>query len=134
MPLYTVPKFLEVEMKIAGPFTFKQFLIILLAIGGLILAFNYLPRSFFFLFLFVFVAAIFVFNLIKVEGVKLYEVLFEGIIFLFSPKVIFWEKEKTRQRPIFQETTFELAKPKKDIRFRKGGKLEKMKLYIQTQG
>ena len=133
MPLYTVPKFLEVEMKIAGPFTFKQFLFILGGILGLIAAFLYLPRSLFFIILIVFIVVLIAFNAVKIEGTRLYEVFLEGLMFLFSPKVIVWGKERSSTAFISNEITFELAKPKEKVLFKKGGRLEKMKLYIQTQ-
>jgi len=92
MPLVNLPQFTEIETKIVGPLTFRQFLFIL--VSAVFSAFVYLrfPR-----FISIPLAtAIFgigiSFAFVKIQGIPLYNIFLGWLKSLFKPKVIFWGK------------------------------------------
>ena len=92
---YSIPQFIEVEDKVIGPLTIRQFLIILA--GGLLTAAGYSLFDFgLFLFsgiIFVGVAALFAF--VKVNGQKLEKFFVFFVQYQFSSRVRHWAKDLT---------------------------------------
>lgn len=91
---YQVPQFIEVEDKIVGPLTFKQFLYMGGAAGIVAVSFVYL--SFFFALLVslpvVGLAAALAFY--KVNGKPFIEVLEAGFNYLIGAKLFLWKKQE----------------------------------------
>jgi hypothetical protein len=119
MPLVNLPQFTEVETKIVGPLTFKQFLIVLFCVLIASLLYIRLPRP---LSLFLAVAIVgsgFVFSFLKVEGVPFYTVFLGWLRSLISPRVIYWGKGKVKYSPL------------KEIEIKK---FEKEKIGIKREG
>jgi hypothetical protein len=94
MPRFTVPKFIEREAKIVGPFTFKQFVFVGIA-GGISVVLYFTPIPFYF-FLFATVllfSGALVLALVKIEGRPI-PVLFKNFLsFLFAEKIYLWKRK-----------------------------------------
>lgn len=91
---FNVPQFLEIEDKIIGPLTLKQFGYMLA--GGAILFILYQFLRFW---LFVIIGApvallFFALAFIKVNGRPFVSLLGAFVNFLFKPKLFVWKKEK----------------------------------------
>ena len=93
MPQFTVPKFIEREAKIVGPFTFKQFIFV--GAAGVISVVLYFTIPFYFFLL----AAALLFSgalalaLVKIEGRPI-PVLFKNFLsFLFAEKIYLWKRK-----------------------------------------
>jgi hypothetical protein len=94
MPLVTLPQFTEMESKIVGPLTFKQFLSLGITIGICVLVYNLFPHFISLpLSLILFILGVFL-SFIKVEGIPLYNFLLLRLKSIFSPRVLFWGKKK----------------------------------------
>ncbi len=91
---FTVPKFIDQDPKIVGPFTFKEFAYLAVSVGlGLILYFA-LP-----LFLFLIAAAILMSGslsliFLKPNGRPLPVLLKNLFVFLSTPKIYLWKKKQ----------------------------------------
>lgn len=93
---FQVPQFIEREIRIAGPLTFKQFLFVIF--GGALVFFLYfvLAQKSFLLFLLltiIIVAAIVSLAFLNVQGVSLPTVIINFFTFTFSSKIYFWQKK-----------------------------------------
>lgn len=132
MPLYTVPKFTEMETKIAGPLTFKQ-LVFLLATGGIcFLIYATLPRPFS-LFLILIVAILgLALAFLKVGEIPFYKVALDSLIFFIRPKTLFWGgKQKTSP---FTLREMEIKKEEKQpIKLKRVGKLKEITVKVLTK-
>lgn len=90
---YQVPQFIEVEDKIFGPFTFKQFVYVAGGAGVCAIAFFYLP------FLFAIIAALPVAALAgalafyKVNNKPFEDILEAGLTYLTGGRLYLWKKE-----------------------------------------
>jgi len=93
MRKFIVPQFIDVESKIFGPITTRQFLIIL---SGLLVGFLAYKLSDFTLFLleaFVIFVLIIAFAFAKVNGAPFHIFLLNYIVTLKSPKIRIWKRE-----------------------------------------
>lgn len=93
MPQFTVPKFIEREAKIVGPFTFKQFIFV--GAAGIICVVLYftIPFYFFLLATVLLFSGALVLALVKIEGRPI-PVLFKNFLsFLFAEKIYLWKRK-----------------------------------------
>lgn len=93
MPRFTVPKFIEREAKIVGPFTLKQFIFV--GAAGIISAVLYftIPFYFFLLATVLLFSGALVLALVKIEGMPI-PVLFKNFLsFLFAEKIYLWKRK-----------------------------------------
>jgi hypothetical protein len=95
--MFSVPQFIDVEDKIAGPFTWKQ-LLWMIGMGAMLLTFfNIFDTALFFIAaiptVFLFVALAFY----RPNGFPLTTFIFYAFLFLFRPKVSVWERPLGRQ-------------------------------------
>jgi len=91
---FTVPQFIEQEMKIVGPFTFKQFIYI--GAAGAIIFFLYLsglPWTFFWTISIILALASLALVFVKVDGRSLPVTISNFFIFFQSSKIYLWQKE-----------------------------------------
>ena len=93
MPQFTVPKFIEREAKIVGPFTFKQFIFV--GAAGVISVVLYFTIPFYFFL----IATVLLFSgalalaLVKIEGRPI-PVLFKNFLsFFFAEKIYLWKRK-----------------------------------------
>ncbi len=100
---FIVPKFIEREPKVVGPFTFKQFIIIGIACGFSVFLYFVLPFSLFFIVAIVLFGGAFVLVFLKINGISLPVVIKNFLIFLGQPKIYLWNKKivmpKIYQKP-----------------------------------
>lgn len=92
---YSIPQFIEVEDKVIGPLTIRQFLIILF--GGLLTAAGYSLFDFG-LFLFsgiIFIGVSVLFAFVKINGQKLEKFVVAFFQYQFSSRVRHWAKDLT---------------------------------------
>jgi len=110
---FQVPQFIERETRIAGPLTFKQFVMFGFAGALTLLAYFFLVKTSFFLFL---LAAVFIVGgtgalaFLKVGGRNLPTVLDNIFSFFASPKVYLWRKKELPPRIVWKTS---LPKPPK---------------------
>jgi len=95
---FTVPKFIEKEAKIVGPFTFKQFIFV--GIAGGICLFLYFTVSFgvFIVFSIFIIGIAFSLAFIKIEKTPLPIVIKNFFLFLTEPKIYLWKKKPIAPR------------------------------------
>lgn len=99
MPKYQLPQFIDIEDKILGPLTLRQFLYFLGA-GAILFIFWTLLKFEYFL-----VAAIIVLGLatmfafIKINGRPFHYFISNFIKFIFKPQRYIWKREKTPSMP-----------------------------------
>ena len=93
MPRFTVPKFIEMEAKIVGPFTFKQFIFVGAAgVISVVLYFT-VPFYFFLIATVLLFAGALALALVKIEGRPI-PVLFKNFLsFLFAEKIYLWKRK-----------------------------------------
>jgi hypothetical protein len=131
MPLVTLPQFTEMETKIAGPLTFKQFLSLGITIGICVLVYNLFPRFISFpLSLILFILGVFL-SFIKVEGMPLYTFLFLRLKSIFSPRVLLWGKKKTT--PFFLGETEIKKFEKEKIKTKRESSLKNLVTKVVTK-
>lgn len=90
---FQVPQFIEIEDKIVGPLTFKQFLF-LVGGGGAAFIFYQLPlwaaAKFFFVILSVGIGAAFAF--LKINNKSLLAIIEDAVMFYIGKKLYLWKK------------------------------------------
>lgn len=104
---YNVPQFVEEEAKILGPFTLRDFFILL---GAFLLS-----VTFFFAFrlwLAVILASLIMGGsvallLVRVNGRPLYTIALAAIQFFWSPRLYLWKKEGVKQEELLKERPVE---------------------------
>ncbi len=134
MQQFTVPQFIDVEGKIIGPVTTRQFLIFLGA--AVLIAISYRLFDFtLFLFITIIVAIIaIVFAFVKVNGRPFHFFVLNFVQTLGRPHTRVWHKNMEKQvevedAPIAVET--DKAKPKEPY---KRSKLAELALIVDTKG
>jgi hypothetical protein len=106
---YQVPQFIEVEDKIIGPFTLKQFIYIAGAAGICIVFFSYLP-IFFALILALPVAGLgAALSFYKINGKPFIEVLEAGFNYYTKQKLLLWKQADPTQEESAARTAAEAA-------------------------
>lgn len=101
---YQVPQFIEVEDKIFGPLTIKQFIYLAGGAGLVAILFLTLPFVFFVILgvpVGAFAAAL---AFYKVNGKPFIEVLESGIAFFLGKRLYLWRKEKQLEVPTVAQT------------------------------
>ncbi len=92
MRQYVVPQFIDVEDKIFGPITVRQFVMIVIGIVILFLTFR-LATFGFFIFMFVLVGgSIALFGFVKINGARFHEFLLNVFSSLKKPSLRVWHK------------------------------------------
>ncbi len=89
---YHVPQFIEVEDKIIGPLTLRQFIYIAGAGGLCVIFFTYLPTIFAFLFSMPVVALAATLAFYKVNGKSFIEMLEAGFNYYTGAKLFLWKQ------------------------------------------
>lgn len=89
---FQIPQFIDVEDKIAGPFTLKQ--LIYIVVGGVVvaIAFSTLPFAPA-IFLSLIVAVICAVMVSKYQGQQTSKIVFAALIYLWSPRLYLWRRE-----------------------------------------
>ncbi len=104
---YQVPQFIEVENKIVGPLTLRQFIYLAGGAGLCVLFFVYLPIIFALLFSALAVAFAVALSFYKVNGKPFIEVLEAGFNYYTGAKLFLWK----RRDPEAQKNTLAKVEP-----------------------
>jgi hypothetical protein len=108
---FPVPQFIEMETKIVGPLTWRQFLFI--GGAGVLIFFLYFIIKHIFLFIaiaIVLAALAISFALLKIGGRPLPNVLLHFLTYTISSKIYIWKKEKILSTFVYKK---EKIKPEK---------------------
>lgn len=132
-----LPQFLDLQPKVAGPFTFKQLLFIA-GIGVIILIlFTVMPMGKFLLFA-IPLAGLAVFLAFgKIRGFSAPTVLARSLGFLFAGKVYVWHKKGSQaDLPITKklDDPAEVLKPNASMKLNSGSKIDSLKKIIEING
>ena len=110
-----VPQYLDIEDKIIGPLTLKQFIYLLLGAGALFLLFNLLKLSVFIIVAIPIGILIFLVTFYKIGNQKFSQFIFSLLKFLGRPNIYTWKKlspKKPAEEPI--PKIIKKAKPLKE--------------------
>lgn len=131
-----LPQFLDLQPKVAGPFTFKQ-LIFIAGIGVIILIlFTMIPMGTFLLVAIPLAGLAIFLAFGKIRGFPAPTVLARSFGFLFAGKVYVWHKKGAQtDLPITKKAEgVEKFKPKTSMKVGGGSKLEDLKKIIEING
>lgn len=109
-----VPQYLDIEDKIIGPLTLKQFIYLLLGAGALFLLFNVLKLSVFIIVAIPISILIFLVTFYKIGNQKFSQFVLSLLKFLGRPNIYTWKKlspKKPAEEPM--PKIIEKAKPAK---------------------
>lgn len=136
MQQFVVPQFIDVEDKIIGPITIRQFLIMLA--GGLIIFITYRLADFeLFIFTLVVVGGIsFVLAFIKINGQSFHYVILNIVQFLKKPSVRVWDKTRNKKdlNYLRKKTIEKKVEEKKVVKRRGGEHVRDLALIVNTGG
>lgn len=135
MQQFVVPQFIEVEDKIFGPVTTRQFLILL--VSGLIVFLAYKYADFaLFLFVLVFVGgSSLVFAFVKVNGQTFHYFVLNLIQSLRRPRLRIWSKNlSVDELNYLRNLKFEEFVKKDDKKINQAGRIRDLSLIVNTGG
>jgi len=135
---FQVPQFIEKEVKIVGPLTFKQFLY--LGAAGVILFFLYFylaaksPLVFALITIFLVIGAL-AFAFLKIGGQPLLSILLKFLNFSFSSKIYLWKKKAISPKIIKREEKLKKEEPSEEptLKVAEKSKLKKLSTQIETR-
>ena len=122
---FTVPKFIEREAKIVGPLTFKQFLIIGIAGGIVLLLYFVLPQAPLIIAAILLIGGALVLIFVKIQGRSILVLLKDFFMFSSSPKLYIWERKDLPPK---------FLKLKKEKKLKPGKEKEKASDIVVTGG
>ncbi|MEZ4103111.1 MAG: PrgI family protein [Candidatus Paceibacterota bacterium] len=108
---FQVPQFIEIEDKIFGPFTFKQFIYLLGGAGGAYVLSKVLPLIIAIPLIIVVVALALALTFYKVNGRDFSEVLQSSMNYFFKSKLFIWKQSVAKKENVL---------PSKNIKENKG--------------
>ena len=94
MPKYQLPQFIDIEDKILGPLTLRQFLYFLAAAAILFIFWTLLKFEYFIVAAVVVLGFATMFAFVKINGRPFNYFISDFIKFLFKPQKYIWKKEK----------------------------------------
>lgn len=93
---FSIPQFIEMEDKIFGPLSLKQFIYVIGGAGGAFVAYSFLPFYISIFFILIIGTLAFLLAFKPVGGRPFSVVLEAAIKYLFGNKLYLWRKEKTK--------------------------------------
>ena len=128
---FIVPKFIERDPKIVGPFTFKQFILIAISITICIFIYFFVPFFIFIIIAMFLLGLSFALAVLKIQGVPLPIVIKNFFFYILEPRVYLWRKK--RYHTVIEKEKIDLLNRKKNenkkntpIKFTKKGKLSEL--------
>lgn len=118
MARFSVPQFIDIESKIVGPLTIKQFAFIAIPSLVTFLLFFVLNFAAWIIVAIVLVSSGIAFAFVKVGGRPLWVMLFKGITFFWEPKLFLWKQaivEKKIDVPDIQRKRHDLDRIAKEV-------------------
>ena len=115
MTTFQVPQFIDIEDKIIGPLTLRQFLF-LAAAAVLIFILNSFLEFWLWIIISIFIAALgFAFAFLKFNGQYLPRVAWNGFKYLIRPRLYVWQRGMVK-KPVFKPAQIKKEKPKETKR------------------
>lgn len=135
MDQFVVPQFIEVEDKIFGPVTTRQFLILLVASGFIFIAFKTLDLALFGVFTFFFGGFALVLAFVKVRGQSFHFFLLNVGESLRRPSLRVWHKSYTTEelKYIMAQEVAEVAVEKEHAHVTRR-RIQDLSLMVNTGG
>jgi hypothetical protein len=131
MQLFSVPQFIEMEGKVVGPLTLKQFLFILAMVGISFILYKSLPKILSIPLIIVTIASGISFAFLKIKEIPFYKIVLDAINFIFVQKRFVWGKGRG------EYATLEKVEFKKEKKFepklKTEGKLKDFLIQIETK-
>lgn len=93
---FQVPQFIDIEDKIVGPFTLKQFLMYVVACMVLVPIYIYTDLSLFITIALPVLGIAAAFAHIRIYGKSLSQVMFAGILYLSKGQLYIWRRQKNQ--------------------------------------
>ena len=133
---YPVPQFIEVEDKIIGPLTLRQFLTLIA--GGVVclVAWSLADMELFIFISFIVMAAAIGFAFVKVNGRLLHEYLFSMFQYFSRPQIRTWAKELTMQNIEFRSSEHQKDSEEEELKKRglNESSLKRLSNILDTYG
>lgn len=136
---FTIPQFIERESPIVGPLTFKQFIIVGIGGGIILLLYFSIAKTRFFLF---FILSIIIIGtslllaFFKIGGRNLPAVLISFLMFKISPKTYLWRKKETPIKVLKKEKVSLVKNEEEEklpLKIAEKSQLKKMRTEIETK-
>jgi hypothetical protein len=137
MQQFTVPQFIDVEDKIIGPVTARQFVIILVGSGVLFLAYSTLDFGMFLAVLLIVASFVILFGFIKVNGMPFHFFLLNFVQTTLRPNKRIWDNEIGRidvkaETELLEKKPEAAPAPKEKVY--SSTRLAELSLIVDTQG
>lgn len=130
---YTVPKFIEMEAKIIGPFTFKQFTYVGFAAAILFILYFSVPFYLFIIAAVILMGGALTLAFLKIEGRSMPTILKNFLIFSAKPRLYIWKKKLAPPKIIKEKPKEEQEiDPESALKITGKGHLRKISKQIET--
>ena len=131
---FTVPQFIEMEAKIVGPLTFRQFIFIGIAGAICFVLYFTLPFSLFLLATIVLGSGAVAFAFLKIGGQGLPTVLGNFLKFSLAPKIYLWGKKEVPTE-VFKKEVVKAEEKKEELplKIAEKSQLKKLRTQIETK-
>ena len=133
MNQFLVPQFIDVEPKILGPLTLKQFIVIVIGIVFAVIAYRFADISLFIVEFIVIAGLVILFAFIKVNGQPFHYFLLNILGILIGSNIRVWEKDEKAMQAVQtkEEKTEDVVAEKEEL---KAQKLSDLSLLLDTGG
>jgi len=129
-----VPQFIDVEDKIIGPITVRQF--VLIVVGGVILflAFRFADLVLFILIAVVIIVFVFLFGFLKINGMAFHLFLLNLIAGFKKPNLRIWKREYDENRGFVTKVEKKSDQKIKEKEKISNSRLAELSLIVDTKG
>lgn len=134
-----MPQFIEMEPKVVGPFTFKQFVFVGIAGAVCFMLYFLIGKTNFFLFLLISIVLMggaLALAFLKIGGRSLPTILGNSLKFLFSPKLYVWQKREFKIEVFKKEEKVKKAEEKTEelpLKIAKDSRLKKLRTEVEIK-
>ena len=131
---FTVPQFIEMEAKIVGPLTFRQFIFIGIAGAICFVLYFTFPFSLFLLATIVLGSGAVAFAFLKIGGRGLPTILGNFLKFSLAPKIYLWGKKEVPTE-VFKKEVVKAEEKKEELplKIAEKSQLKKLRTQIETK-
>ncbi|MFH1413135.1 MAG: PrgI family protein [bacterium] len=133
MQQFTVPQFIDVEDKVIGPLSVRQFIIVLVSMGIIAISYKVFDFSMFLTIAATVLVLGGVFAFIKINGSPFHYFLLNLLQTLLKPRLRVWNKNDTPEEPEQKEEAPILQEPVAPRRY-STSHLNKLALIVDTKG
>lgn len=132
---FTVPKFIDKDPKIVGPFTFKEFAYLAVAVGASLILFFVLPLFLFFITTAILISGALSLIFLKPGGRSLPTILKNFFDFFIAPKMYLWKRKQLPLKVIEKKEVKDKKEEKESfgLKTAEKGLLEKLSTEIEMK-